>query len=89
MKLKSDVELVLIYTTFPDQRRAEKISQSLVEAKLAACANIFAGMVSIYEWKGEMQRDHEVAVLFKTSPARQKQLLNELTERHPYETPRR
>ena len=87
MKSKSRDDLVLIYTTFPDLQCAEKLSQLLVEKKLAACANMFSPMIAIYQWKDEMQRDEEVAVLFKTTRTRREELSNKLAQLHPYDTP--
>lgn len=79
--------MILMYSTFPDKEAAEQISRTIVDLKLAACANIFPGMNSIYEWKGELHKDAEVAVLFKTTPACRDQLSKKLCELHPYDTP--
>ncbi len=35
--------------------------------RLAACVNIFPGMISIYEWKGTREMADEVAMIIKTS----------------------
>lgn len=80
-------DVVLVYSTFPDQQIANEIAREIVELKLAACANIFDGMHAIYEWKGEMQSDKEVAVLFKTAQPLQDELSRKLHALHPYDTP--
>lgn len=82
-----DKDVLMIYTTFPDKQVANKIARELVALKLAACANIFGGMTSIYEWKGELMEEGEVAILFKTRHARFDEFSIELCKRHPYETP--
>lgn len=54
-----------VYITARDESEAEKIASTLVEEKLAACVNVFP-IKSIYRWKGEIQREKEVAMLVKT-----------------------
>ena len=80
-------DVLMVYTTFPDEQSAKRITRELVELKLAACANIFCGMTSIYEWKGEVMEEGEVGVLLKTVRSRFVELSKELCARHPYETP--
>ena len=80
-------DAVLIYTTLPDEKTARDIGEALVKARLAACVNILAGMRSIYEWKGELCRDAETAMLIKTVPDRARAAMAELKRLHPYETP--
>ena len=63
-------DVLMVYTTFPDEQSAKRIARELVKLKLAACANIFGGMTSIYEWKGEVMEEGEVGVLFKTVRSR-------------------
>ena len=50
--MTSDDLPVLIYTTFPSLEEAKRVGDALVSARLAACVNMFPGMISIYEWKG-------------------------------------
>jgi periplasmic divalent cation tolerance protein len=80
-------EMVLIYSTFPDRKSADKVSREIVELRLAACANLFDGMKSVYEWQGKMQYDREVAVIFKTTPARRDELTQKIRHLHPYDVP--
>lgn len=82
-----DDRATLVYTTFPSLESAEEIGGALVEAGLAACANIVPGMVSIYVWQGRRARDQEVAMLLKTTTALAGRVVEEVCSRHPYETP--
>ena len=77
---------VLIYTTFPSLEEAKRVGDALVGARLAACVNMFPGMVSIYEWKGRANRrrgrdDHQDARLPDRGGPRGDEAL------HPYELP--
>ena len=79
--------MTVIYTTFPSENDARKIGRELVEEKLAACVNIFPGMVAIYRWQGSIETGNETAMLVKTGKHLAKQALEALSARHPYSVP--
>ena len=60
---------------------------ALVAARLAACVNIFPGMISIYEWKGAREMADEVAMIIKTRRSLADAVLAETKRLHPYELP--
>lgn len=78
---------LFVYTTFPSLVEAEDAGRALVEAQLAACANIFPGMVSLYRWQGAVERAGEAAMILKTRAGLRDELIAALRARHPYETP--
>jgi len=78
---------VLIYTTFPTLEDAKRVGRALVAERLAACVNVFPGMVSIYAWKGARQEDNEVAMIIKTRAGLADRVMAETTSLHPYEVP--
>ena len=80
-------KLILIYATFPSHDAAETAAAALVDARLVACANIIPGVVSIYEWQGQRQRDAEVAMVLKTRAVRLEAVTDSIKARHPYDTP--
>lgn len=80
-------ELVLAVTTAPDAACAERLAEALVGERLAACANLLPGAVSVYRWEGAVRRDEEVVMLMKTRRARVAELERRLTALHPYEVP--
>ena len=59
-------DFVVILTTLPDDQRAEIVARTLVEERLAACVNLHGPMLSVYQWKGSVQRDAERQVVIKT-----------------------
>ena len=81
------MQAVFIYTTLPDMDSAREIGETLVKERLAACANIFPGMRSIYEWQGRLEYDEEVGAIFKTTPERAQAAEARIAELHPYEVP--
>jgi periplasmic divalent cation tolerance protein len=66
---------------------ARKIGRAIVEKKLAACANIVAGVESIYRWKEKVERAREVLVIMKTSATRLRELEREVKRLHSYDVP--
>jgi len=83
----SDGEFVFVYSTFPDREAAERAGRSLVEAKLAACVNIFPPMTSIYEWEGKIDTSAEIAVFIKTRRALAEHAIAAVRPLHPYAIP--
>jgi periplasmic divalent cation tolerance protein len=85
--MANDERPVLIYTTFPSLDDANRVGDALVAARLAACVNMFPGMVSIFEWKGAREQADEVAMIIKTRAALVEAVLEETKRLHPYELP--
>ena len=79
--------VVVVLTTMPDDARTDEVSRVLVEERLAACVNVHAPMVSIYRWKGVVEKDNERQLVIKTTRAVLPALEKRLRELHPYELP--
>ena len=78
---------VVIYTTCPNMATAEEIGARLVDSGVSACVNIFPGMVSIYSWQGQSQRDEEVAMIVKTVETAAERAIETINALHPYDVP--
>ncbi|MEM6586375.1 MAG: divalent-cation tolerance protein CutA [Pseudomonadota bacterium] len=83
----SEPKAALIYAPFPDADTARSIASSLLDEGLAACANIFDPIESVYVWQGRVESAQESAALFKTTEAQVERAVNRLGALHPYETP--
>ena len=66
---------------------AKSLAPALLHERLAACANIGAGMSSLYCRKGAIQAADEVPLLLKTRAAMVEQLSQHVRTLHPYEAP--
>ena len=66
---------------------ARRIGRTVVEKKLAACANIVPSVESIYRWKGKVERAREVLVVIKTNARRLPKLEREVKRLHSYDIP--
>lgn len=74
-------------TTCPDLETARSLAADALEARLAACANITPGVLSLFHWDGAVQEEEEVQVTFKTTPARLDDLVALIEADHPYDLP--
>jgi periplasmic divalent cation tolerance protein len=79
--------MIVVYVTYPSAKDAKTISKILIEAKLAACANIFPAHQSIYQWQDKIEETNEVAVIYKTRAGLFENLKTEVLKHHPYEAP--
>jgi periplasmic divalent cation tolerance protein len=80
-------ELVIVFTTVADDERAEQLARRLVDERLAACVNLHPPMVSLYRWRGKLERDTERQMVIKTTRDRVSALEARLTQLHAYELP--
>ncbi len=80
-----DISIVLV--TAGSEEEAAKIGRTLVEDKLAACANIIPRIRSIYSWKGEIYDEQESLMLIKTQTPLFAALKSRIRELHGYEVP--
>ena len=78
---------VVIFVTASSEDEADLIGNTLVEERLAVCANICAGIRSIYVWKGELCKDNEVLLIVKSRQANVDKIVNRVKELHSHEVP--
>jgi periplasmic divalent cation tolerance protein len=79
--------IVFVYTTYPAIVEAEEAGTALLEAQLAACVNILPGMISLYRWKGTIERGEEAVMIVKTRASLAEAVAERVREMHSYETP--
>lgn len=80
-------ERLVVLSTVGGADEAERIAERLVEQGLAACVNVLPGVVSIYRWKGRVERDEERLLVIKTRADRFEALRAAIVALHPYEVP--
>jgi periplasmic divalent cation tolerance protein len=80
-------ERLVAISTVGKAEDAERIARALVERGLAACVNVVPGVVSVYRWKGAVERDEELLLVIKTRAESFAALRDALVELHPYELP--
>jgi periplasmic divalent cation tolerance protein len=80
-------ERLVVLSTAGSAADAERIAQALVERRLAACVNVVPGVVSVYRWKGAVERDAEHLLVIKTLRSRFEALCEAIVALHPYAVP--
>ncbi len=80
-------QLVVIVTSFADEKIAASVVRTLVEERLAACGTIVPKAHSIYVWEGKIEEATEAVVFFKTSQVLAERSKLRLVELHPYDVP--
>ncbi|WP_246148460.1 divalent-cation tolerance protein CutA [Skermanella pratensis] len=73
--------------TAPTPGEAHRIGRTLVEERLAACANLLPGMTSVYRWQGKVEQADEVVVIAKTTADLFDRLAARVKEIHSYDCP--
>lgn len=80
-------QMVEVEVNCPDLETARAIGRAAVEAGLAACANVIAGVESVYLWQGRVESDPEVTLRLKTRLAIFDRLSALIGRMHPYDLP--
>ncbi len=80
-------DAVFVYVTAGDRDAALKIGRNVVESGLAACANVFDGMESIYRWQGAIEHAKETVLVLKTRASLLDDLTNKVVDLHDYDCP--
>ena len=78
---------MLVYVTASSRDEASVIGRALVEARLAACANVLGDITSFYWWEGAVQEDGEVSLILKTQDHLVDRLTQRVKELHSYDCP--
>lgn len=84
---KSSGQVLVILVTAVNQEEAVRIGEGMVNAKLAACANIIPRIQSIYRWKGKVVKAREALLILKSTKPRYRALEKAIKAMHTYETP--
>ncbi len=78
--------MVIIYTTFPDEKTARTVTKKLLVDRLAACVQFFP-IESSYWWRGKLEEANEIACFVKTKKSLQNKVIEFISKNHPYEAP--
>jgi periplasmic divalent cation tolerance protein len=76
-----------VTTTLPDRALADRVASTLVDARLAACAQVIGPLTSTYHWQGRTETAEEWYCFLKTTASRLPELRARLRALHPYEVP--
>ena len=80
-------QVILAFTTCPNEASAQELATALVQERLATCVNRVGGLRSTYIWDARLQDEAEILLIIKTTAARLDAIQARLQTLHPYELP--
>jgi periplasmic divalent cation tolerance protein len=80
-------QVIVAFSTCPDEAAAKRIADALVTERLATCVNRVGNARSSYIWDGRLQDEGEILLIIKTVGDRLAALRARLLELHPYDLP--
>ena len=86
-RVKSGAEYLQVITTVAAKEDADLLSRRLVEARAAACVQVFGPVESTYWWEGAVETGQEWQCFIKTERRRFPAVRRIIMENHPYEIP--
>lgn len=78
---------IIVFVTCESEEQADRIGETLVKEKLAACVNVVPGIRSCYMWEGELTWSDEVQLFIKTTRGRFEQMRDRVRGMHSYSLP--
>jgi periplasmic divalent cation tolerance protein len=79
--------MIHVTTTCPDLDCARKLAGAVVQARLAACANVTPGVRSLFHWQGHIEEEEEVSLTLKIQAEHRAAVVEMLEDQHPYDLP--
>ena len=80
-------DIIAVLVTCPSRAAARRIAEQVVARRAAACVNIVPGLVSLFWWKGRVERASEVLLIIKAPAAGFERLRRLVVSLHPYDVP--
>ena len=78
---------LIIFCTTGSEQEAAVLGRTLVEERLAACANSIPQIRSIYRWKEEIRDERETLLIIKSRQDLFEKIRSRIRELHSYEVP--
>jgi periplasmic divalent cation tolerance protein len=76
-----------VHTTIDSKEGAQKIAETLVSKRLAACVQVSGPITSIYWWQGQIEQSEEWICTAKTRQELYRDLEQAIREAHTYDVP--
>ncbi len=77
----------LVYVTVKDEDEGVSIAQKVVDKRLAACANLYPKIKSVFKYQNQIQTQEEAVLLLKTTVQAYDELERIIIEIHSYDDP--
>jgi periplasmic divalent cation tolerance protein len=80
-------DLCEVIITAPDAAWLEDLCRQLIEARLAASANVVHPVTSVYHWHGNLEQTIEARAFLRSRRALLDRIVSHVVEYHPYDVP--
>lgn len=80
-------EIIDVWVNCPSRECAHEIAEACIEERLAACANVFPAMASVYRWNDKVERGTEYPLVLKTRVDLFEEICSLVRDKHPDEVP--
>jgi len=80
-------EKIVVLITTSSEEEAQKIAESLVNHKKAACVNIVPRVDSLFWWEGKLESARESLLVVKTKASLFPAIVEIVKSMHSYEVP--
>jgi len=80
-------EAIIVLVTCGSEEEAVKISNALVEERLAACVNLISPVRSVYRWEEKIWDEKEWLLIIKTQRKRFQEIETRVKSLHSYSVP--
>lgn len=81
------VKEIVVLVTASSQEEAGRIGHAVVEARLAACANMIPAIRSLFWWEGKVADEQEVLIILKSREDLFEELATTVKKLHSYRVP--
>lgn len=78
---------LVVFVTCPNRRQAQRLAETVVRRRLAACVNILPDVDSRFWWQGRVDRACETLLMMKTTVKGFEPLRRVVSDLHPYDVP--
>jgi periplasmic divalent cation tolerance protein len=78
---------IVVLCACAGEEEARRISEALIDLRLAACVTILPRVQSVYRWQGAIERSEEFLLIIKSSQEIFERLRAEIGRLHSYEVP--
>ncbi len=82
-----DANYIVVFITTATEEEAQRISQTLLEQKKAACVNIVSGVDSRFWWQGKLDSARESLLIVKTKASLLTEVVSLVKSQHSYIVP--
>jgi len=78
---------IVVFVTAASSEEAARLGRTMVEERLAACANLVSAVASTYWWRGKIEQAGEALLIMKTRDDLLEPLQRRVCALHSYSVP--